>query len=628
MNVADLSGRINPEDFPGKRPNFLLGALVAGLCIGLGGIFWGIPLPVLIDRFMPDDSFYYYQTARVFARTGFSSFDGLHGTNGYQPLWFVICAAVFRFFPEGGEIPIRIMLGVQVLFYAGAGVLLFAAMRRFAGGMLALMGMAVWFGSSPVLAFAGLETALQMLMLALTMNLYARWRDAPIEKTALGEAMWLGVCSGLLFLARTDSLFTVGPLAIAVSCRMWRGGKRPAIAWFLVPLALLGCGYVLLNLIAYGHAMPVSGAAKIYYSACQRDAALAAGLTPAAAIFKNMMWVLAPENRIVFAGLLGSIVFLLIAIGRPRRDGLGALALFWPFYFGAAAAWLFYNGVFFGSFTKTAWYYSPQMMIAAFMTAGIPAAFPSYRKLPTGERALTGLILPALLLGWGIRLFMLPALAVAAAAWGVYMIRRGSCSFFVRISLIAIGAAGIVGLAFIVPRGHGLHPWILAGLLYFMTSAALLGRASLAWIGPVLLMCAVVAVTGGKLNASAARPPSRWNYNLYLGAMWARENLPPDATIWSDSTGVLGYFSGHTCVNTDGLVNNFDYLENYLKAGRKNEYLTRWDYAIDAMPDDSLKSAFVSGEFIQLPAKYQGPAFQEGPLTRRLRVFKMNSAKR
>ena len=34
-----------------------------------------------------DDSFYYGGIARELATTGSSSFDGLHPTNGYHPLW-------------------------------------------------------------------------------------------------------------------------------------------------------------------------------------------------------------------------------------------------------------------------------------------------------------------------------------------------------------------------------------------------------------------------------------------------------------------------------------------------------------------------------------------------------------
>src|SRR5665213_3942255 len=36
-----------------------------------------------------DDFYYYYLTAKHFAATGFSSFDGIVPTNGYHPLWML-----------------------------------------------------------------------------------------------------------------------------------------------------------------------------------------------------------------------------------------------------------------------------------------------------------------------------------------------------------------------------------------------------------------------------------------------------------------------------------------------------------------------------------------------------------
>jgi len=45
-------------------------------------------------RFFPDDAFYYLRTAVNFTRTGLVSFDGVHATNGFHPLNFVLSCAL------------------------------------------------------------------------------------------------------------------------------------------------------------------------------------------------------------------------------------------------------------------------------------------------------------------------------------------------------------------------------------------------------------------------------------------------------------------------------------------------------------------------------------------------------
>src|SRR5262245_43592728 len=111
----------NNVDWPAVRVVTLVYGLVA-LVMGV----WIVraPLTVLLDRFVPDDAFYYFNTARNFSHTGFSSFDGIHFTNGYHPLWFLFSVPVFFFFPDGGETPIRLMLIAQAVLGAAAAALM------------------------------------------------------------------------------------------------------------------------------------------------------------------------------------------------------------------------------------------------------------------------------------------------------------------------------------------------------------------------------------------------------------------------------------------------------------------------------------------------------------------------
>jgi hypothetical protein len=53
---------------------------------------------------------------------------------------------------------------------------------------------------------------------------------------------------------------------------------------------------------------------------------------------------------------------------------------------------------------------------------------------------------------------------------------------------------------------------------------------------------------------------STWGEASYEGAEWMNVHLPPGAVIGSSDSGIIGYFSNHTVVNLDGLVNSKQYL--------------------------------------------------------------------
>lgn len=100
-----------------------------------------------------------------------------------------------------------------------------------------------------------------------------------------------------------------------------------------------------------------------------------------------------------------------------------------------------------------------------------------------------------------------------------------------------------------------------------------------------ILLVSTSMVHFQNLRNDLSYPPGNWNYNLYLGALWVRDQLPEDATIWAGSAGILGYFSNRTVVNIDGLANDYDFLENYLEPGKRVDYNRKWQYGIDAFPE-------------------------------------------
>lgn len=65
-----------------------------GVSVGTASVLilliWVLPIEKLLQGLLVDDAFYYLQVARVFAQKGILSFDGVHETNGFHPLWMLI----------------------------------------------------------------------------------------------------------------------------------------------------------------------------------------------------------------------------------------------------------------------------------------------------------------------------------------------------------------------------------------------------------------------------------------------------------------------------------------------------------------------------------------------------------
>ena len=65
------------------------------------------------------------------------------------------------------------------------------------------------------------------------------------------------------------------------------------------------------------------------------------------------------------------------------------------------------------------------------------------------------------------------------------------------------------------------------------------------------------------------------NTTIYLqGAKWFNAHLPAGQKLSGCSAGIMAYFANaHQTVNLDGLINDRDYFDNYLKKGKLDEYV-------------------------------------------------------
>jgi hypothetical protein len=341
-------------------------------------------------RLTQDDGFYYFKIAQNLAAGRGSTFDGLHPTNGYHPLWLLVLTVLFALQPD----PARALVAgalLQALLSAAAAALVYAAARLTLGRAGALAAALCWFGLTYSVALSGVEFALHALLLAACACLFVR--AATRGSWSHGTAAGLGILLALLTLARLDGALLAVLIAGTVLLRVRGRGAAP---WLLLAPTLAALGaYAAVNADAFGLPFPISGVVKRSWSAylvahdpwSARGGWLAAKAAHAAWPFTHAGgWPL----RALLAGGLGAAALALLPWERP------ALLAAWkaqvlrpwaPFVAFAAAQYAAYLLLYHGLYSFTRWYYVAQPLLAALLLGaalewlGGGAAAPRWRRV-------------------------------------------------------------------------------------------------------------------------------------------------------------------------------------------------------------------------------------------------------
>ncbi|HET9137040.1 MAG TPA: hypothetical protein VFO76_10410, partial [Candidatus Kapabacteria bacterium] len=235
--------------------------IVVFLCaIGIVGCI--IPVLLKPGQYPSDDAFFYLQVASNIVSGYGSTFSRITPTNGYHPLWQLVVSGIYFVVGNDKAAGLWVTCFVQQLFFLGIIYWLYR-LNEF-------LHLRYWYIGIPILSVFYLcigtyasEAHLHGLIFLIACYYFFRTILNPLRKTT--DWFLVSILFSILFLARLDSIFTIGVffiLAFYVIKTKQSDSKIQPVLVLTLPFASFVALYCWYNYSSYGHFLPISGAIK------------------------------------------------------------------------------------------------------------------------------------------------------------------------------------------------------------------------------------------------------------------------------------------------------------------------------------------------------------------------------
>src|ERR1043165_6389471 len=139
--------------------------------------------------FTRDDAYYYYKVAQNISEGHGSTFDGIDRTNGYHPLWMLICIPSFALARFDLILPLRILLLILSGLSVGTAILLYRLVGKIFTPALGAVTALFWVFSRDVLnsiyqpgVEAGIAAFFIVLLVYKLFQFETSWRKNNVSK--------------------------------------------------------------------------------------------------------------------------------------------------------------------------------------------------------------------------------------------------------------------------------------------------------------------------------------------------------------------------------------------------------------------------------------------------------------
>ncbi len=207
-----------------------------------------------------DDSFYSFKIANNVAEGKGLSVDGIHPTNGIQPLYLGILVPIFFLFRKSLFTPVTLAISITSIFNIFTGYFIYRIVREKANYAAAIFSLFLWCFSMTVvnLGMNGLETSIATFFCILSSFYYLKYIKRNSERK-LENIIIFGLFLGLTCLARLDG--TIFLLALLIDFLVSKREKKKEEIYSYVIAGIFVFPWLLSSLLRMGTIVPISGQA-------------------------------------------------------------------------------------------------------------------------------------------------------------------------------------------------------------------------------------------------------------------------------------------------------------------------------------------------------------------------------
>jgi hypothetical protein len=339
---------MNLEKFGGRKVFLILSlALIIRLYVSWRPLFY------VDNLFIPDDTYLALKIAKNIASGAGITFDGIHLTNGFQPLYVFLVSPVYSIYKEDLITPIHICLSLLAIFNVLTGFLIYKILKKLTDARKGLLALILWSFSPQIIfnGINGLETSLSLFLVALSVFYYLT-RIQESENLTPHAFFVLGTLLGLSIFARIDSVFLLLAISVDLFLRSrqklkWLGIKSflGKLGWIYVFTFFILLPWWAFQLLYFKILVPTSGEAVRFQALAYADH------NPTLNFFKDkFVWSLTQWTNSPFpfyhfshfpslSGLLTIVlilggVFVLLVRKQKITKNISPLNFLWIFCFG------------------------------------------------------------------------------------------------------------------------------------------------------------------------------------------------------------------------------------------------------------------------------------------------------
>jgi hypothetical protein len=163
--------------------------------------------------FTRDDAYYYFKVAQNITEGKGSSFDGINPTNGYHPLWLVICIPIFFLARFDLILPLRVLIMVMAVLNVATAILIYRYIKENLSEAVAMMASMFWLFNAYI-HYTVYEYGLESPIVAFSIVLFLyklsqfeqTWRKQTVKPAQIAGLAALAV---LVMFSRLDLVFLV-----------------------------------------------------------------------------------------------------------------------------------------------------------------------------------------------------------------------------------------------------------------------------------------------------------------------------------------------------------------------------------------------------------------------------------